>query len=518
MPSSRPPGIATRVALYPPWKPSDRGLRRRRPQRQWALLDADEHIGRYRERDAAFAVNEGSDSIAAFHIGDTGLLRRRLQIHVPERRRAPPRRHRAATSFVANKASDGVRGSTRWPPTTRPSRSPATGRSAHGQRRSSSPLASCTQASSSPRAATSCSLSPRSSGAPARLPASVGAWFSPRAPGSPVPLPDSLRQRQAPTLVGQPGRPRHRPLLDPRTPGISETIRPSPPSTSRRAGQPRSIGGDRPRRRPALLELGERRRPPGSTSRTPAAKRLAGTRRPHPRHPRAVQTYQLPGGGNPWGLRIDCMGKLLFVDHPPAVSRPGPRESGPAAARPPARDGRAIVDEIDGVTGPAPGSPRHESYWAGCRRRTLAHRVEVRCRDRSAAGCSCPPAPWNRLGQACWLSEPLPGLRGAAGLRAALRVAGDAVAGSPLLERAKTCRSLSEEALATGTGWIDRVVAEARGIRSVTAICRRRRSPSARPGRSRRRRCSPVEPKTMPSGTSEVAGVGWPPRSRGWTC
>jgi len=35
-----------------------------------------------------------------------------------------------------------------------------------------------------------------------------------------------------------------------------------------------------------------------------------------PRLPHLLQTYQLPGGGNPWGLRIDPTGKLLFVITP----------------------------------------------------------------------------------------------------------------------------------------------------------------------------------------------------------
>ena len=48
----------------------------------------------------------------------------------------------------------------------------------------------------------------------------------------------------------------------------------------------------------------------------------------HPGRPRLIQTVPLPGGGNPWGLRIDPDGRYLYVLDPRQVAAAVPAGQG----------------------------------------------------------------------------------------------------------------------------------------------------------------------------------------------
>jgi DNA-binding beta-propeller fold protein YncE len=82
------------------------------------VLDADQHLRMYPSRRLLFAVNQGSDTVAVFHVAGDGSLTPVAGSPFPSGGKAP-----ASVGFsgdvaiVANKAQDGVRDLTKVPPT-----------------------------------------------------------------------------------------------------------------------------------------------------------------------------------------------------------------------------------------------------------------------------------------------------------------------------------------------------------------------------------------------------------------
>ena len=72
--------------------------------------------------------------------------------------------------------------------------------------------------------------------------------------------------------------------------------------------------------------------------------------------PHLLQTYQLPGGGNPWGLRIDPTGKLLFVITPRQIHQVPANQGQLLHGLRLAADG-TIDDSIDGSPVTLPVAP-----------------------------------------------------------------------------------------------------------------------------------------------------------------
>jgi DNA-binding beta-propeller fold protein YncE len=75
-----------------------------------------------------------------------------------------------------------------------------------------------------------------------------------------------------------------------------------------------------------------------------------------PRQPRLLQTYELPGGGNPWGLRLDPTGHVLFVITPRQIHEVPVDQGQLLHALRIAADG-TIDDEVDGSPVSIPVAP-----------------------------------------------------------------------------------------------------------------------------------------------------------------
>jgi 6-phosphogluconolactonase (cycloisomerase 2 family) len=80
-----------------------------------------------------------------------------------------------------------------------------------------------------------------------------------------------------------------------------------------------------------------------------------------PQRPSLLQTYELPGGGNPWGLRLDSTGQLLFVITPRQVHQV-PQDQGQLLHGLSVDADGTLDDEVDGSPVTIPVAPASNVY------------------------------------------------------------------------------------------------------------------------------------------------------------
>jgi DNA-binding beta-propeller fold protein YncE len=344
------------VASYPTGGSGAADLRNR------GVLDADQQVTLDATGTQLFAVNQGSDSIAAFHVGGDGLLTPVAGSPFPSGGAAPGSIGVSGNILiVANKAADGIRDLSRVAPNYATFTIEADG-SLHptGSKFELLAGASPTQAYVAPGGKLVFGTEEADgSGKPGVLRAfelsSTGELQLSR--GSPFELPNSLFPDGRPTPVWPAG------LSASPTRSVLYTGIPNHDSIAyfdfTATGQLSVIGGasDPYVRRPSL---------PCWSVVSKDGHRLyfadAGSDdvsvwdvETDPRHPHLLQTYELSGGGNPWGLRIDPTGQLLFVIAPRQVYQVPEGQGQLLHALRLAADG-TISDAIDGspVTVPIP--------------------------------------------------------------------------------------------------------------------------------------------------------------------
>jgi 6-phosphogluconolactonase (cycloisomerase 2 family) len=323
------------------------------------VLDADQQLAVNASQTLLFAVNQGSDSIAAFHIAGDGLLTPVAGSPFPSGGVAPASVGVSGDILVvANKASDGIRNLDR----VAPNYASFTIRADGSLKPTGSIIKLPLRASPTQAYVThggTLVFGTEESGALRGMQLSpTGDLFT--APGSPLSLPDSLFTGSRPQPVWPAG-------LSSST-GGSILYTGIPNNNSIAAFEFTATG--------ELSVIGGESDPNSSLPSLPCwsvvsadGRRLyfanAGSDNisvwdiaSDPRHPALLQTFELSGGGNPWGLHIDPTGQLLFVIAPRQI-RLVPEDQGQLLhGLRIAADG-TLADAIDGspVTIPvAPGS------------------------------------------------------------------------------------------------------------------------------------------------------------------
>jgi len=287
------------------------------------ILDADQQLVVNDSQTLLYAVNQGSDSIAGFHVSNDGTLTSVAGSPFPSRGPAPASLGVSGNILVvANKASDGIRNLGDKTPNYATFTIEPDGSLTPLSTPYSLPLgASPTQAYIAPR--TNLVFGTEESGVVRALTLSPTGDLT-LAPGSPVPLAQSLF-----TLVSDGGRP---------TPVWPAGLSSAPNGSVLYTGVPNygsiaafdfTPAGD-------LTLIGGQIEPeaalPCWSVVSADGRRLyfanAGSNNvsvwdveTDPRHPAWLQTYTFAENGNPWGLRIDPTGTLLFVLVPRQVGQ-----------------------------------------------------------------------------------------------------------------------------------------------------------------------------------------------------
>jgi hypothetical protein len=283
------------------------------------ILDADQQVVVNATQTLLFAVNQGSDTIAAFHIEDDGFLIPVAGSPFPSGGTAPASVGVSGNILVvANKASDGVRALGKVAPSYATFTIEADGSlTPAGSPYMLAPGASPTQAYVAPGGKLVFGTE-ESNGTETGV--VRGFQLSPSgeltlAPGSPLTLAASLFDGTPPQPVWPAG------LSASATQPVLYTGVPNNDSiatyTFTDDGQLSLVGGeyDSNARLPcwSVVSADGRWLYFANAGSDNISVWDIGTT---PRHPTLAQTYELPGGGNPWGLHIDPTGELLFVITP----------------------------------------------------------------------------------------------------------------------------------------------------------------------------------------------------------
>jgi hypothetical protein len=322
------------------------------------VLDADQQVVVNTSQTLLFAVNQGSDSIAAFHIESDGSLMPVAGSPFPSGGVAPGSVGVSGNILVvANKASDGIRNLTQVSPNYTTFSIQADG-SLHptGSKITLAPRSSPTQAFVAPGGKLvfgSEEAGGEQSGVMRGLELSPTGQLS-LAPKSPLSLPDSLFRGGRPHPVWPAG------LSASASQSILYTGIPNNNSIAAfeftADGELSLIGGeaDPSSDLPCWSVVsadGRRLYFANAGSDNISVWDIASDAR----HPALLQTFELSGGGNPWGLRLDPTGQLLFVITPRQIKQV-PEEQGQLLhGLQIAADG-TLTDVIDGspVTIPVP--------------------------------------------------------------------------------------------------------------------------------------------------------------------
>jgi len=319
------------------------------------VLDADQQVAVNAGGTLLFAVNQGSDSIAAFHIGGDGLLTPVAGSPFSSGGVAPASVGVSGNILVvANKAVDGLRNLGSVAPNY--ATFSIQGDGSLKPTGSTFPLplrSSPTQAFVAPGG--KLVFATEESGVFRALTLSPTGVLA-LAPGSPLSLADSLfADGTRPQPVWPAG------LSASPTGSILYTGIPNNNSIAAlefsATGQLTLIGGERDPR--ALLPCWSITSADGGRlyfANAGSDNISVWDTATDPRHPRVVQTFLLPGGGNPWGVRIDPTGQLLFVITPRQVYQVPEAQGQLLHALPIAADG-TLGEEIDGSPIPIPVPP-----------------------------------------------------------------------------------------------------------------------------------------------------------------
>jgi DNA-binding beta-propeller fold protein YncE len=283
------------------------------------VLDADQQLTLNAARTLLFAVNQGSDSIAVFHIGRTGALTPVTGSPFSSGGTAPASLAvHGDVLVVANKAHDGIRKLA----TVAPNYTTFTIASDGALHSTGSVV----------------SLPPKSSPTQVYVPPAGGLVFATEesgvfrvltlspsghlavAPGSPDPLPDSLFTTNGPRPVpvwpaGLSTSPTA-PVLYSGIPNYGSIVAYDYDTAGRLRLDSQSFDGA------AYLPCWSVVSPDGhwlyfanAATDNVSVWDLSGD----PRHPRLHQTVALRGGGNPWNLRLDPAGHFLYIITPRQV-------------------------------------------------------------------------------------------------------------------------------------------------------------------------------------------------------
>jgi len=290
------------------------------------VLDADQQVTVNAARTLLFAVNQGSDTIAAFRIAADGSLTPVAGSPFPSGGRAPASLAVSGNILVvANKAHDGVRNLTTVAPNyTTFTVSPQGSLRPTGSVISLPPRSSPTQVYVPP--AGGLVFTTEESGLLRVLGLSAAGRLS-TAPGSPQGLPNSLFTNNGPRPVpvwpaGLSTNP-DAPILYSGIPNYGSIVAYDYDTGGQLTLQSEAFDPN------AFLPCWSVVSPDGHW----LYFANAGTDnvsvwdlRADPRHPRLEQTLTLRGGGNPWGLRLDPAGHFLYVITPRQVSQIPPGE------------------------------------------------------------------------------------------------------------------------------------------------------------------------------------------------
>ncbi|MFO0742384.1 MAG: beta-propeller fold lactonase family protein [Labilithrix sp.] len=284
------------------------------------FLDADQQVITNADQTLLFAVNQGSDTIAVFHIGANGVLNAVAGSPFASGGIAPASVGISGNVLiVANKASDGVRAL----PDAIPSFAtfliqPEGGLVPTGKSHALPAKSSPTQAFVAPGG--KLLFGTEETGLLRALQISPDGTLT-LAPGSPLTLPDSLfleTDGGRPRIVWPAGLSAHP------TQGVLYTGIPNSSSIASLDFTPDGtlsvIGGtvDRNSYLPCwsvVSQDGRRLYVANAGSGNLSVFDIATDAR----HPKVLQTYTLQGGGNPWGLQLDGTGTILFVTAPRQV-------------------------------------------------------------------------------------------------------------------------------------------------------------------------------------------------------
>jgi DNA-binding beta-propeller fold protein YncE len=326
------------------------------------ILDADQQVTANADGTLLFAVNQGSDSIAAFHIGSDGLLTPVAGSPFASGGAAPASIGVSGNILiVANKAADGIRDLLHVAPnyTTFTIQTDGSLRPT-GSKYSLAPGASPTQAFVAPGG--KLVFGTEESGGGNGLGLMRAFQLSPSgelqlAAGSPLTLPESLFSGPPPTPVWPAG------LSASATASVLYTGIPNNNSIAyfdfTQTGQLSVIGGESdPNVKPPSLPCWSVVSADGHRlyfANAGSDNVSVWDTETDPRQPRLLQTYELSGGGNPWGLRLDPTGQLLFVITPRQILQVPEGQGQLIHGLRLASDG-TISDAIDGspVTVPIP--------------------------------------------------------------------------------------------------------------------------------------------------------------------
>jgi DNA-binding beta-propeller fold protein YncE len=319
------------------------------------VLDADQQLAVNASGTLLFAVNQGSDSIAAFHIGGGGLLTPVSGSPFPSGGTAPASVGVSGNILVvANKAVDGLRDLATVAPSYVTFSIESDG-SLHPTG-STFPLplrSSPTQAFVAPGGRLV--FATEESGVFRALTLSVTGDLA-LAKGSPLPLADSLfTDGIRPQPVWPAG------LSASPTGSILYTGIPNNNSIAAldvaADGQLTLIGGERDPR--ASLPCWSVASADGRRvyfANAGSDNISVWDTETDSRHPHLLQTFLLPGGGNPWGVRIDSTGQLLFAITPRQVHQVPEAQGQLVHALPIAADG-TLGEELDGSPVTLPVAP-----------------------------------------------------------------------------------------------------------------------------------------------------------------
>ena len=277
------------------------------------ILDADQQLVVNAAGTLLYAVNQGSDTIAAFHVVPGGLLTPVTGSPFPSGGMAPASLGISGNVLVvANKAADGIRNLTAIAPNYSTFLIQSDGSlKSSGSSYALSPRASPTQAYVAPGG--KFVFGTEESGVLRGLTLSPTGELA--LAGAPVPLPDSLFPYGRPSPVWPAGL-----SASP----TAQVLYTGIPNNNSIAALPFDDAG--------VLSLAGGESDPNASLPCWSVVNADGSRiyfanagsdnvsvwsiADNPRKPTLMQTYELSGGGNPWGLRIDPTGKVLFVITP----------------------------------------------------------------------------------------------------------------------------------------------------------------------------------------------------------
>jgi hypothetical protein len=326
------------------------------------ILDADQQVVVSADHTLLFAINQGSDTVAAFHIASDGSLTAVSGSPFPSGGTAPGSLGvRDNVLVVANKAVDGVRNLADKPASYVTFMIGGDGAlTPTGSSYELSPGASPTQAFIAPGG--NLMFGTEESGVLRALTLSSTGTLT-LSPGSPMSLPDSLFPHGRPDPVwpaGLSASPSH------------EVLYTGVPNNSSIASFAYSATGE-------LSLIGGYYDPDTPYPSLPCWSVVSGDGNrlyfadagsddvsvwdveDNPSEPRLLQTFQLPGGGNPWGLHIDPSGQILFVIAPRQIHQDPLGDGQLLHALPIGLDG-TLGDELAGAPVTLPVAPGTNVY------------------------------------------------------------------------------------------------------------------------------------------------------------